>query len=273
MRPLERIIRDLCKRRLGREPDLENPVGYNDKIQWLKLHDQSEAHVRCCDKLGVRDYACETLGTSEHLLTVHEAADRFERLTYRAPCMVKTNHDSGSVRAISNRSDWRKAGSVIAGALGRSYGVEKGEWAYARIKPMAFTEERLPDPVTEYKFHCCEGEARFAQIITGRASGKPIEAITDPSGKLIPLRLFPDRRMLTGDPPLPNTWNDMIGIAEALAAPFRYVRVDLYSVGGRVFLSEMTFWPMTGCFLSPDERIFGRMLDFDMSVKREPLAA
>lgn len=42
---------------------------------------------------------------------------------------------------------------------------------------------------------------------------------------------------------LPAAYPRLIEMAEKLAAPFRYVRVDLYLVGDEVFFGELTFSP------------------------------
>ena len=44
------------KKKLGYWPDLENPVSYNDKINWLKVFDQDKDQITCCDKLAVKDF-------------------------------------------------------------------------------------------------------------------------------------------------------------------------------------------------------------------------
>ena len=47
-------------------------------------------------------------------------------------------------------------------------------------------------------------------------------------------------------PPKPGCFEEMVRIAETLAAPFPFVRVDLYVEHGKPLLGEMTFTP-AGC--------------------------
>ena len=44
----------------------------------------------------------------------------------------------------------------------------------------------------------------------------------------------------------PAHWDALVDAALRLAAPFDYVRVDLYEVDGRIWFSEMTFYPQAG---------------------------
>lgn len=49
-------------------------------------------------------------------------------------------------------------------------------------------------------------------------------------------------------------------LAETLAKDFRFVRVDLYNIGGKIYFGEMTFSPVAGFerFPPPDlARKFG----------------
>ena len=44
-----------------------------------------------------------------------------------------------------------------------------------------------------------------------------------------------------------NNYNEMITIAEKLAKPFPFVRVDLYEDGdGKIYVGELTFTPFSG---------------------------
>lgn len=51
------------RHRFGRDLDLENPQGLSEKIQWLKLNGMTPLHSRCSDKIAVRDYVAERVGS------------------------------------------------------------------------------------------------------------------------------------------------------------------------------------------------------------------
>ena len=48
-------------------------------------------------------------------------------------------------------------------------------------------------------------------------------------------------------------------MAEILAKPFPFVRVDLYNINGKIYFSEMTFTPAKGTLILDDDRC-----DFEM---------
>ena len=50
----EQFIRREFKKRLGREVELDNPVKFNDKLQWPKLYWYDPLATKCADKYEVR---------------------------------------------------------------------------------------------------------------------------------------------------------------------------------------------------------------------------
>jgi hypothetical protein len=269
MRPLEATIRALCISRIGREPDLDNPIGYNDKIQWLKLHDQRPGHAQACDKWAVRRLVEERAGVD--VLIPAELGLTSTRFPYIAKC----SHDSGSAMRIENTRQAELAQHRLAPRLARPYGVEKGEWAYQLVPARVIAEQALPGPVIDYKFHCVHGKPAWVQVIWDRHLGKAREAIFMPDGSLTDLHM--DEKMqhcpVRDVHPGAEGWAALTGLAETLAEGWRYVRVDLYWSQGKPWFGELTFWPRAGCYGSDDEPIFGELLAIDLTEKREPIVA
>lgn len=255
--------------RIGRKPDLENPKGYNDLIQWLKLHDQRPEHITCCDKWAVRDWVAERAG--EDCLIPAQLGIAPEWL----PVMMKCTHDSGSARMVNKLWELDRTFVALEGRLGRPYGKEKGEFGYSFVPPQIMSEKLLPDPVIDYKFHCSHGEVRWVQVIWDRRAGGPKEAIFMPDGSLTDLHM--DEKMKhspTQDVwPGEKAWNRLSELAKTLSDGWRYVRVDLYWSQEKPWFGELTFWPRAGCYNTKDEPFFGELLNLDLSYKLEPLVS
>ena len=269
-KPLVDIVNDHCLRQLGTLPDLANPTGYNDKVNWLKLYDQMPEHVICCNKLLARAYVAERTDPS-CLLKIHQIADSPNRIDFDAlpeRYVLKANHDSGSAQIIADQDAVPRAKRRIRKHLGRAYGLNTGEWAYAHISPFVFAEEYMHGPVIDYKFHCSLGRIFWVQVIADRASGTPRETILDDEYATLPLHM--DHKMIHEPqaPSRPPAWDRMKAMARTLSEPFRYVRVDLYDYQERPVFGELTFWPLAGCYKTSDEPVFGRMLDIDTQVRR-----
>ncbi len=87
-------------------PNLINCHDFNDKIQWLKLFDQSPEIVSCVDKILVRDYVRERVG-EEYLVKLFQVHDYFSQIDFDAlpkSFVIKTNHDAGSVILVRDKS-------------------------------------------------------------------------------------------------------------------------------------------------------------------------
>ena len=46
----------------GKAKNFKNPIGFNEKMQWLKVNDKRPEYSRLVDKLAVREHIAEVLG-------------------------------------------------------------------------------------------------------------------------------------------------------------------------------------------------------------------
>ena len=263
------IIHRLYWRKLHDFPNLINCRDFNDKIQWLKLFDQSPEIVRCSDKILVRDHVRERVG-EEYLVKLYQVHDHFSEIDFDAlpqSFVIKTNHDSGSVILVRDKSkfNYQSAKVRIEAALKRCYGWENGEWAYAYVNPKVFVEEFInPEsqtPPPDYKFYCIDGVVRFIHYIYDRGFDTK-EQTLDPEGNDLATELYPSFKLSKGFKK-PACWEQMISVAERLGRGFKCVRVDLFRSGDHIYAGEMTFWPMAGHYEGEGQKKLGKFLDFD----------
>lgn len=45
---------------------------------------------------------------------------------------------------------------------------------------------------------------------------------------------------------MPDNLSEMIDVAEKLSSGFKFLRVDLYNVKGKIYFGEQTFYPAAG---------------------------
>ena len=269
-RELIGVVNDHCTRTIGVRPNLDDPRGYNDKINWLKIYDQMYEQVICCDKLLARAYVAQrtSIDCLLRLYQIFRRVDDIDTTMLPERYVLKSNHDSGSVYLVTDNKDYARAKRKLRRRMKSAYGIENGEWAYSHIVPCVLAEEYMTGPIVDYKFHCCEGDIRWVQIISERSTGTPRETIVDENHASLPLHM--DHKMLhdKNAPFQPAAWKEMKTLARTLSKPFRYVRVDLYQHADRPIFGELTFWPLGGCYETRDEATFGAMLNFDTSFRR-----
>jgi hypothetical protein len=177
--------------------------------------------------------------------------------------VIKTNHDSGSVYVIRNKSELTEDKvTAIRNSLEKKFGVRTGEWAYNHIDPKAFVEEYLESNGTglaDYKFHCNNGKVLWKQYIYDRGE-ETKEVIVDRDGMVMEGHHFDQNMIHMETFTRPESWYEMVRIAEILSSEFKYVRIDLYLVKDNIYLGEMTFYPLSGTYTTETQKVLGEQL-------------
>lgn len=101
------------------------------------------------------------------------------------------------------------------------------------------------EDLKDYKFFCFNGKVKCFKIDFGRFVEHHANYYS-PEGKLLPFGekgLEPDSNHIEI---MPENLNEMISIAEQLSNGFKFLRVDLYNIKGKIFFGELTFYPAAG---------------------------
>lgn len=51
--------------------DLNNPKTYNEKMNWLKLHDRKTIYINMVDKYEVKEFVKQKLRTDENIIQIY----------------------------------------------------------------------------------------------------------------------------------------------------------------------------------------------------------
>ena len=263
-------------------PNLVSPETFNDKINWCKLFDQQKDQVDVVDKVKAFQYLLDR-GLGRYNRVLLASADSVAELNkggVTGKCVFKCNHDSGSYRFFdmdqltSEDTFWKDINTQYAPLLAREYGLRNAEWQYAMVNPRQILVERdLADGngmPPDYKFHCTNGVVRWCKYIYDRKHGtKEINVLPDGTDTGV---LFDTQFALGSDFTIPeDTWEEMLKLASQLSKPYKYVRVDLYSVKGRIYFGELTFFPRGGYYPGVGQKTLGKLLEFDTSTVTKPV--
>ena len=240
-------------RALFRFPNLVAPQHRNDMIQWLKLFDYRPESVACCDKIAMREIVRERVG-ERYLVALYQTHDRFDQIDFDAlpnAYVIKTNHNSGPVFLVRDPAtlDRARVGRAIERMLRQVYGWDKGEWAYAYVRPQVLVEEHLAPtsqvPPADYKFHCDGGHVRWCGYFTDRHAEAKVQHVARDGTPIVGGEVG---QSYGGSDTFvkPAVWEEMVSVAERLATGFQLMRVDLYCVGERICVGELTLWPGSG---------------------------
>lgn len=97
--PDEIYLKMIYRIRTGKKLNLNKPVTFNEKIQWLKLHSDNARKAVMVDKYLVRKYIADKIGEEYliPLLAVYDRAEEIDVDQLPEKFVIKCTHDSGSV--------------------------------------------------------------------------------------------------------------------------------------------------------------------------------
>ena len=252
----------------GRRLNLKHPVGFNEKENWLKVNDIHPEYTDYVDKVKVRgivekligpDYFFPLLGTWKHFNEID-----FDKLPNEF--VLKCNHDSGSVKVISDKSKMNKQElekffedrlALNSFCLGREY-------PYKDVEPCILAEKLMKSEsgINDYKFFCFDGKPELMFVATERASGNTkFDWFDMDFNHLDIVNIHPQ----SGQPiARPRCFDEMKEIASKCSQGMRFVRIDLYEIDGKVYFGEYTFFHGGGFWLfKPDhwEKDLGDLIE------------
>lgn len=239
---------------MGYWPNLKNPQTFNEKLQWLKLHDRNPLYTTLVDKYAVRKYIAETIG-EEYLIPLvggpWKNADEIDFDTLPEQFVLKSNHDSGGVIVCKDKSklDEEATTKTLNKRLRRNFYWLTREWPYKDVQPCIFAEKYMEEEngeLRDYKFFSFNGRPKLCFIATERSSTKSETKFDffDVEGNHLPFTNGHPQAVKT--PKLSDRLEDMLRIVETLSQGIPQVRVDLYEVNGRLYFGEMTFFHWGG---------------------------
>jgi len=248
--------------------DLKNPKTFNEKLNWLKLHDHNALYTRLVDKYEVKEYVAPIIG-EEYIIPTLGVWDHFDEIDFDAlpnQFVLKCTHDSEGLVIVKDKSklDKEAAKKKIEEALKYQFYYIGREWPYKNVKPRIIAEKYMEDHVDgelrDYKFFCFDGEPKAMFIASDRSKDATKFDYYDLDFNHLTIKQhYPN----AGEVRKPVTFEKMIELSKILSKGIPHVRVDFYEVDERVYFGELTFYHFSGFMpFQPDEwdRVFGDWL-------------
>ena len=251
-------------RRVGRFPNLRNPVTYNDYILLRCLH-PDPLWTTLADKLAVREFVKARVGDA-HLVPLFAAPEVFTREVFDAlptQFVMKANHGCAFVEIVRDKSQtsFEALDRLAKKWLAVDYSRESRERHYKAIKPRLYFEKLLLDSEgnipADIKMNMFgrgpDGPIIYTGIVSNRFSD-PHGDVFDANWNRVDLTLG-DFARTEADVAPPENWSEIVAFASRLADGLGYVRVDVYLVDGHIYFGELTFTPGAGVFPFYPDRI------------------
>lgn len=246
--------------------NLKNPKTYNEKLNWLKLHDKNPIYTRIVDKFEAKEYVKDIIG-DQYIIPTLGVWDNFDDRDFDElpqQFVLKCTHDSEGLVIVKDKDklDKEMAKNKIESALKQNFFYIGREWPYKNVKPRIIAEKYMEDHIDgelrDYKFFCFDGEPKAMFVASDRASDNVKFDYFDLNFNHLDIK----QKYPHAEQPLrkPVTFEKMIELSKVLSKGFPHVRVDFYEVDGQLYFGELTFYHFSGFMpFEPNkwDKIFG----------------
>ena len=240
----------------GKDFDFENPVTFNEKMQWLMVHYKNPKMTLCADKYRVREYIKNTIGEKYlvKLLGVYDKFDDIDFNNFPESVAMKVNWGSGQNIIIRERSkinmenvknkfdEWMQP-------ISNHYYLGM-EWCYKNIEPKIVCEEYLESlskSALDYKFMCFNGEPIYCWV-SNKYKDIQERSFYDMNWNMQDIELVEWHKIKSPEPlPKPENFDEMKELATILCKGWPHIRVDFYKLdNGDIKFGELTFHTSCG---------------------------
>lgn len=236
--------------------DWNNPKTYNEKLQWLKVHDHNPLYTTLVDKVKVKEYISKIIG-EEHIIPTIGVWDNandidFEKLP--KSFVLKCNHNSGGGMCIckdKSKIDQEKIRDGLARGLKSNYYIVSREWPYKDVPPRILAEKYMSNgdgrALNDYKVMCFDGVVKLIELHQNRFTSQHTQDFYDREWRKTSITqgssFFDSSEK---DTPRPECFDQMIEYSEMLTKGMPHCRVDWYVINGTLYFGEMTFYDGSG---------------------------
>lgn len=237
----------------GKRIDWENPQTFNEKLQWLKLNDRNPLYTLLVDKCEVKHYVADKIG-AQYVIRTLGVWEHFDNIDFSAlpnQFVLKCTHDSGGLVICQDKSklDVIAAKEKLEKSLKTNFYWSSREWPYKNVKPRIIAEQYMVDEsgyeLKDYKFFVFNGRVELVFVATGRTTRKePFFDFYNREFKYLKIKNeHPNAGPVVEKP---ENFEEMIALAEKLSEGIPHCRVDFYSICGKPYFGEMTFYHWSG---------------------------
>ena len=233
--------------------NLEEPQSFNEKLQWIKLHDRQPIYSKMVDKYEAKQYVASIIG-EEHIIPTIGVYDHVEDINFDAlpqQFVLKCTHDSGGIVICKDKSTFDRDAAIrkLQRGLKKNYYYQNREWPYKNVKPRIIAEQYMDNDgqeLNDYKVHNFNGEPKVILVCSDRYKESGLaEDFYSCDWQHLDLSR-PGLQHSKEVQEKPAELGEMLELAKKLSKDIPFVRTDFYIINHVVYFGEMTFFPACG---------------------------
>ena len=233
-----------------------NLITFQDKLNWLLIHDTNKLKGSCSDKILLHYYSKQKIGKDicNKILKIYHSEKEIDINELPNQFVLKTNHGSGYNFIVENKTEFNltRAKRHLKKWMNRDYGKRHSEFHYSFINRKIFVEEYIGKSLKNYKFLCYNGKPKYVYLSLKEGEEK-YRNFYDMNWNFINFHCL-SKPHPKYHYPKPKLFELMKKYARILSKDFIFVRVDLYELENEIRLGELTFSPMNSFFRCKNRR-------------------
>lgn len=240
--------------KFNKKININNPITFNEKMQYLKLFDRKEIYTTMVDKCKVKEYVSKIIG-SQYIIPTIATYKNFDEIDFsKLPnqFVIKCTHDSGGLVICrdKNNLNMKLAKKKIEKSLKNNFYYSYREWPYKNVERQIIIEKYMQNSdemcLKDYKFYCFNGQPKFLYISEGLENHQTAKiSFFDMNFNFAEFGRS-DFAEFDKKPPKPKNFEKMKQLAEQLSRKHKFLRVDFYEINNQIYFSELTLYPCGG---------------------------
>lgn len=254
---------------LGRTLNIDKPVLFQEKLQWLKLHDRKSIYHQMVDKYEAKQFIASKIGEKYVIPTIgiYNCVEEIDTSLLPDQFVLKGTFDSGSYYICRDKSqiDVKKMKERLTVNWNYDYYILGKEWPYKGLKRRILAEPLLKDGNSEYvrdcKVFCFNGEPKFLYLSHDISAEAKTDFYDLEWNKLDMRMKDPNSDVIVAKP---RQINDIIECSRKLSEGTPFLRVDFYLCEDDFYCGELTFYHCGGfqdVYPTSWNRILGDWID------------
>lgn len=245
------FVKTMFKMRHGYKLNYDNPKTFNEIINVNKFNKEYLSYSIYTDKANVKQIVNSIVGEDICFPTIGVYKKMTKAIFDSLPneFVMKSTHNSQCLSVVKDKSsltkkDIKKIIKKQNKALKINGAAQMHELQYKNVVPQIIVEKLMLDESgklpKDYKILCIHGEPQFIEVDYDRLADFRLVFMST-SWEKMPWRLSKFCSTKDDQPEKPENLDKMLELARLLSKPFPFVRVDLYSFGGKIYFGELTF--------------------------------
>lgn len=247
--------------KMGKTLDLENPVLFTEKLQWMKLYYKNDSMSKCVDKYDFKNYVHEKIGdgyTAKLIKVWNNPSEVSIKDIPEKKFVIKSTLQSDGIFILpiddKERIDIKKIEEEIKSKWfdPRNLLINSFCSAYYSCKPRVIVEEFIEEfanAANDYKLFCFNGEPFCCYVAEDHFKNGEncfVYPITffDLNWNVMDVKY--GNHTINPSVPKPYHFEKMMELAKILSKDFPFVRVDFFDTKEKLYLAELTFYPGGG---------------------------